>query len=132
MSGQQLEEKPLPVVKHHAEFQSDSPEHISPVTIFQVLQAEASPDNKSLVIEGRSAQFVSTQVAESYPLNHHIAQVMLVAHVSSVEVHAAKCTYTLDDGTGRIVAERILTAIKHYYGSSREVEEEEIAQSKAL
>lgn len=56
----------------------------------------------------------------------------LVAHVTSVEIQPAKATYILEDGTGRIRAEKDLSSLTHHHGLSAEAEKEETDQSLAL
>lgn len=116
--------------------QSDAQKHnLYPVTIFQMLQAEASPffEDKSLVIDERHFSAVSNCLLSigTYPLNY-IPQVTLVAHVTRVEMQPAKAIYILEDGTGRICAEKDLNSLYFFHGLSAEAEKEEITQSEAL
>lgn len=60
-------------------------------------------------------------------------QVTLVAHVISVKIMPAKASYTLEDGTGRIFADKDFDSLKAGGRAlSVEVEEEETARHRAL
>lgn len=61
-----------------------------------------------------------------------IGQVALVAHVICVDMNPAKASYILEDGTGRIHADKELDSLVHRLGLSAEAAEEETTQYKAL
>lgn len=61
-----------------------------------------------------------------------VVQVTLVAHVARVDIKPAQASYILEDGTGRIDADKELDSYTYQLGLSAEAVEEETSQCKAL
>lgn len=78
---------------------TDSPEDwkksVFPTTIFQLLHADHSSEQDTVLIDGRKIGLVS-----------------IVAHVISMEERLTNCKFILSDGTGQISALRSLASVE--------------------